>query len=206
MNRLLQKNLLLNKKNIIVGIFLSFFFAAINLDGNQYYSVSLMMCPALLFNAVVGKMCYMEDPPATQQFLLSLPISKRQIIFEKNILSYLCIITGLLIANISNIFINLLRSGEIQFQVNINIMMAIILIIYNTVYILLNYRFDYSKTRFTPYILLLLMFFLFKFGNNAVDVISLRKPILLVGVMAMVILLNYLILNAVTITKTKLAK
>ena len=165
-----------------------------------------MMCPALLFNAVVGKMCYMEQPPATQQFLLSLPISKRQIIFEKNILSYLCIITGLLIANISNIFINLLRSGEIQFQVNINIMMAIILIIYNTVYILLNYRFDYSKTRFTPYILLLLMFFLFKFGNNAVDVISLRKPILLVGVMAMVILLNYLILNAVTITKTKLAK
>lgn len=44
--------------------------------------------------------------------------------------------------------------------------MGIFLILYNTIYIFLNYKYDYSKTQFTPYILLGVMLVLFKFGGE----------------------------------------
>lgn len=186
-----------------MGILISIFFSSISIDGNQYYSVALMMCPALLFNSVVGKMCYMEDSLATQQFLLSLPISIHNIIFEKNILSYICILAGIGIANISSIIINLIRFKEIYFEININIIMAIVLIVYNTVYIILNYKFDYSKTRFAPYILLVFMFILFKFGNEIINIISLGKSIVLICIGVVIILLNYILLNYIAIDYRK---
>lgn len=195
MRKLLKKNLLLNKKNIIIGILIAFFFSSISIDGNRYYSVALMMCPALLFNSVVGKMCYMEDSLSTQQFLLSLPISIRDIVLEKNILSYICIVVGIGIANIGSIIINLIKFGTVYFEVNINIIIAMALIVYNTVYISLNYKFDYSKTRFTPYILLVFMFILFKFGSEIVGVISSGKTVILLCTGIIIIVANYMILN-----------
>lgn len=83
MRHLLWKNWLLHRKNIILGIVFAVFFSTITIDGAKYYTVSLMMCPALIFSWTVGKICYMEDSIATKQFLLSLPVSKWEIIFEK---------------------------------------------------------------------------------------------------------------------------
>ena len=170
---------MLNKKNIILGILVSFFFSIISIDGYKYYPVALMMCPSLLFSFIVGKMCYIEDPIATQQFLLSLPISKKDIVFEKNILSYVCVILGMFIANVGSFIIDMIFSREFYFDINMIIITSIFLIIYNTIYIGLNYKYDYSKTQFTPYILLVLMFVLFKFGNSILNAVSLSNTILL---------------------------
>jgi len=98
MKNLLTKYILLNKKNIMFGVLATVVYSFISFDEQRFYPVALLMCPSLLFTFVVGKMCYMEDPDATQQFLLSLPITKRDLVFEKNIVSYLCIAAGVAIA------------------------------------------------------------------------------------------------------------
>lgn len=66
MRKLLFKYVLLNRKNVMVGFVVAIFFSLINIDGHRYYPAALMMCPALLFSFVVGKMCYLEDSTATQ--------------------------------------------------------------------------------------------------------------------------------------------
>ncbi len=188
MRYLLWKNWLLYKKNIILGIVFAVFFSTITIDGAKYYTVSLMMCPALIFSWTVGKICYMEDSIATKQFLLSLPISKWEIIFEKNIVSYFCIIAGLLIANIDSVIIAGFKNMPMNVSWEMNMMMACFLIFYNTIYIFLNYWFDYSKVRFVPYIILFFMFVFFKFGNEMIEIVSSEKfifYILLIGVSAL---------------------
>lgn len=166
MINLLKKNWLLNKKNIVFGLLSSLFFSLINLDGDKYYTVAIMMCPSLLFSFVVGKMCYLEDSETTQQFLLSLPLTKEMIILEKLILSYLCIVIGCTINMISSMTICIAQKRVFYFNWNIIIIMSIFLIIYNTTYLVLNYKYDYFKTQFTPYILLGAMFILYKFGED----------------------------------------
>lgn len=52
------------------------------------------------------------------------------------------------------------------FSIDTIMIIACFLIAYNTIYIYLNYKFDYSKTHFTTYIILALMLILFKFGNE----------------------------------------
>lgn len=188
MRHLLWKNWLLHRKNIILGIVFAVFFSTITIDGAKYYTVSLMMCPALIFSWTVGKICYMEDSIATKQFLLSLPVSKWEIIFEKNIVSYFCIIVGLLIANIDSVVIAGFKNMPMNVSWEMNMMMACFLIFYNTIYIFLNYWFDYSKVRFVPYIILFFMFVFFKFGNEMIEIVSSEKfifYILLIGVSAL---------------------
>ena len=89
---LLRKNWLLYKKNIVLGVLFATFFSIITIDGAKYYTVSLMMCPSLMFSWTVGKICYMEDSNATRQFLLSLPVSKKDIINYEIILSFFSIL------------------------------------------------------------------------------------------------------------------
>ena len=142
MKNLLFKYVLLNKRNVIYGILAAVFFAAISIDGHRYYPVALMMCPSLLFSFVVGKMCYMEDSTS------------------------ICIVVGILIANTGGWIIAIMKSRAFYSDLPLMLAICIFLIIYNTVYIFLNYRYDYSKTQFTPYILLGLMLVLFKFGDE----------------------------------------
>lgn len=203
MIKLLNKNVLLNHKNIFLGILASVFFACISLDGYKYYPVALMMCPALLFTFVVGKMCYMEDSISTKQFLMALPITKKDLIFEKNILSYLCIVIGEVIANSVGILISVIKQQAPYFNFNLIIGMSIFVLLYNTLFIWLNYKYDYSKTQFTPYILLGMMLLLFKFGTNFLAKVSSKGPsfLSLCAIGAAAIFLNYIILEILSKNK-----
>ncbi len=194
MKNLLFKYVLLNKRNVIYGILAAVFFAAISIDGHRYYPVALMMCPSLLFSFVVGKMCYMEDSTSTRQFLLSLPVSRADTIFEKNIMSYICIVAGILIANTGGWIIAIMKNRAFYSDLPLMLAICIFLIIYNTVYIFLNYRYDYSKTQFTPYILLGLMLVLFKFGDELMDFFDNNLFIIWLGALCVAIGLNWYIL------------
>lgn len=76
MKKTFFKYLILNKKNILIGLLVSFIFSTIAFDDNKYYTVALLMVPSLLFSFVVGKVCYEEDSKSTKEFLLALPIKK----------------------------------------------------------------------------------------------------------------------------------
>ena len=124
------------------------------------------MVPSLLFSFIVGKMCYEEDSNSTKEFLLALPIQKQEIALEKNLIGQLCIILGITIVNSMFFIINSIKGRDGIFDIRLILLVACFLIVYNTTYINLNYKFDYSKTQFSSYVILILMLFLFKFGNE----------------------------------------
>jgi len=200
MVKLIKKNFTLNKMNFLFGILGALIFGSISLDGHRYYAVALMMCPSLLFTFTVGKMCYMEDSVASQQFLMALPVSKKDIVFEKNFWSYFSILIGLTIAISSSLIVDLLLAREFYYDINTTLVMAIFLIIFNTVYITLNYRYDYSKTQLTPSILLVFMIAFFKFGNDIINFVSLSNLSVLIALVLMVSGANYYILDKLALT------
>lgn len=175
MKKTFFKYLILNIKNILIGLLVSFIFCTIAFEdiSNKYYAVSLLMVPSLLFSFVVGKVCYEEDSKSTKEFLLALPIKKSSIVSEKNIIGQICIFVGFVIVHIMFYLISLIFSGKnMIFSFKVVFVIAIFLIIYNTIYIFLNYKFDYSKTQFASYIVFVFMLILFKFSNNLVSLIN----------------------------------
>lgn len=166
MKKIFYKYIYLNGKNIIYGLLSALFFSTIAFDSNKYYSVALLMVPSLLFSFIVGKMCYEEDSNSTKEFLLALPIQKQEIALEKNLIGQLCIILGITIVNSMFFIINSIKGRDGIFDIRLILLVACFLIVYNTTYINLNYKFDYSKTQFSSYVILILMLFLFKFGNE----------------------------------------
>lgn len=200
MSNLIKKNFVLNKLNILYGLLGALIFGSISLDGHRYYTVALMMCPSFLFTFTVGKMCYMEDSVASRQFLLALPISKKDIVHEKNFWSYFTIVLGIAIAILSSLVVDFFLKRDFYYDINTTVVMAIFLIIYNTVFIILNYRFDYSKTQLTPYILLFFMFVFFKFGSEIITFVSLSNLIVMMVIAVLIMVASYILLDKVAIS------
>lgn len=173
MKKTFFKYLILNKKNILIGLLVSFIFSTIAFDDNKYYTVALLMVPSLLFSFVVGKVCYEEDSKSTKEFLLALPIKKSSIVVEKNIIGQICIFVGFVIVHIMFYLINKIFKGtDVIFSFDVVLVISIFLIVYNNIYIFLNYKFDYSKTQFASYIVFVFMLILFKFSNNFLSLIN----------------------------------
>lgn len=169
---LLRKYFIMNRKNSLIGVAAAALFSCIIVEGAEYYAVSLLMSPSLLFSFIVGKLCYMEDESSTRIFLLSLPIGRKELILEKNIVSYGCIIAGLILSNLIFFAVDVIWGREIYFNLSVNLIMASFLIFYNSIYLVLNYSFDYSKTQFTSFIIMALMMVLFKFRKGVFYTVS----------------------------------
>lgn len=169
---LLRKYFIMNRKNSLIGVAAAVLFSCIIVEGAEYYAVSLLMSPSLLFSFIVGKLCYMEDESSTRIFLLSLPIGRKELILEKNIASYGCIIAGLILSNFIFFAVDVIWGREIYFNLSVNLIMASFLIFYNSIYLVLNYSFDYSKTQFTSFIIMALMMVLFKFRKGVFYTVS----------------------------------
>lgn len=169
---LLRKYFIMNRKNSLIGVAAAVLFSCIVVEGAEYYAVSLLMSPSLLFSFIVGKLCYMEDESSTRIFLLSLPIGRKELILEKNIASYGCIIAGLILSNFIFFAVDVIWGREIYFNLSVNLIMASFLIFYNSIYLVLNYSFDYSKTQFTSFIIMALMMVLFKFRKGVFYTVS----------------------------------
>lgn len=202
MSNLIKKNFVLNKMNFLYGLLGALIISSINLDGHRYYAVALMMCPFFLFTFTVGKLCYIEDSVASRQFLLALPISKRDIVHEKNFWSYFSIVTGLAIAILGSLLIDFILKRDFYYDINTTIVMAIFMIIHNTIYITLNYKFDYSKTQLTPYVLLVFMFVLFKFGSEIIAFMSSSNLIVMMVIAVLIMIVNYVFLDKVALSES----
>ncbi|MBZ4666270.1 MAG: hypothetical protein JG770_1523 [Mahella sp.] len=184
MKEIFNKYINLNKTNMVFGLLSACFFGLIAFDSNKYYPVALLMAPSLLFSFVVGKMCYEEDSKSTKEFLLSLPIVKNKIALEKNIVGQICIFIGFIIVHLMFFYVNvILKNTEMIFNIEMIFLVASFLIVYNTVYIFLNYKFDYSKTQFTSYIIVVLGLALFKFGNDSMALVNNLNSYILVAVL-----------------------
>ncbi len=193
MKNIINKYIYLNGRNVIFGLLSACFFSLIVLDSNKYYSVALIMAPSLLFSFVVGKMCYEEDSKSTKEFLLSLPMIKGNIVLEKNIVGQICILVGMILVNGIFLMVNILRNTAPIFDIRSILIIWIFLIVYNTIYVFLNYRLNYSKTQFTTYIIVALMLVLFKFGNNFIITINSINIYLLIIIVVVVSYISLII-------------
>lgn len=164
-----MKYLYLNRRNVLIGLGTAAVFGFIFLDSLDFYAVALMMGPMLLFNFAVGKMCYMEDSAGTKQFLLSLPMEKEELVLEKNIAAWLCLAAGMLAIHVMDILIGLLKYGRIYINAGTILGMSAFLLIYYTVYLFLNYVFDYSRTQFVSCLLVVFMLGFYKFRKEIVQ-------------------------------------
>lgn len=64
------------------------------------------------------------------------------------------------------------KGTDVIFSFDVVLVISIFLIVYNNIYIFLNYKFDYSKTQFASYIVFVFMLILFKFSNNFLSLIN----------------------------------
>ncbi len=186
MYKLLKKSFLINKRNFIFGIAVSLLFASIQYDGIKYYPTALAMCPLTLLTFWIDKLCYVEDKTATRVFLLSLPISKYDLIKEKNIIAYSCIFLGMAIVHLVGIIIHLMLGIEVLYSIELILLFSMIVLVYSTIYIFLNYKYDYSKVKFAPFLMLIIMLLLFKNGNLINE--------LSVGVSSLIVMLLFALL------------
>ena len=200
MNKILKKYIYLNNKNILIGFFVALFFSTIAYDGNKYYFTGLLMVPSFLFSFIIGKMCYTESLGSTREFLLSLPIGKKSLIIEKYIGSIFCSCTGIFLVNLIFYLINnILFSKNFSPNLNACLIVLIFLMFYNNTYIYINYRFDYSKTQLTTYIILILMIFLFKFGWDLMFNIQKINSYILILFLILVSFISFGLLNNIKI-------
>lgn len=193
MINLIRKTMVINKKYVLIAVLASCFFSSISLDGNKYYTVALMMCPALLFVFVVGKVCYIEGNNATRSFLDTLPVAKKHIILEKNILGLISIALGLAIAQCGGYIFDLVLHRPFYTDTTLILYMGCFMVAFTTLYLILNYLINYSAAQTTTYGLAVLMAILFKYGKviQSMDLHFSLGFIMLLGIL----IVNYLVFN-----------
>lgn len=155
MRYLIIKDIEFNKKYCILGLIAAFGFSFIILDGVKYEFASYFMVPALLFSLMIGKMCHMEDTISVYSFLKSLPCKKRDLVVSKYIESFGTIIISYCIFVISNIVLSIFTEKQYDLTSSIMLYMFSMIIIYNSIYLYLNYRFNYSIAQQTSFILII---------------------------------------------------
>ncbi|ADQ39792.1 hypothetical protein Calkr_0227 [Caldicellulosiruptor acetigenus I77R1B] len=158
MIQLIKKDICFNIRQVIFGLLASIFFASIIFDSERFSIMAILMVPSLLFSFLVGKMCYMEDRRSVYNLLKSLPISKKYIVISKYIESYLTIILGCVILEIFNIIAAYFKKPQYPLLSNISLIILSAIIIYNSFYLFLNFKYNYSQAQKTIYIIIILYF------------------------------------------------
>lgn len=166
MLNLLWKDIQFNKKQILIGILSALFFSSIILDGQKYSFVGVLMIPSLLFTFMVGKMCHVEDQKSVAHFLSSLPIKKSEIVMSKYIMSYMSLSVGILIMVSVNFVAHFFIPAYYDVFSSVSLTIMAFVIVYNSIYLYLNFKLSYAHAQQTVYVLLFMMIFCFSiFGK-----------------------------------------
>ena len=91
----------------------------------------------------------------------------------KSIAGQLCIVLGIIAVYVMLKIANVIFSrADIMPDINVVLVIVCILIVYNTIYIYLYYKFGESKAQILSYIMFGLIIILFKFGNEFIELVS----------------------------------
>lgn len=169
MKYLIIKDIRFNQRYFLLGLIVAFGFTFIILDGIKYEVASYFMVPSLLFSLMVGKMCHMEDTISVYNFLKSLPCKKRNIVVSKYIESFGTIVISYLIFAMSNVVLSNFTKNQYNLTSSLMLYMFSIVIIYNSIYLYLNYKFNYSTAQQTNFILIMVYIAILSGGQYIKD-------------------------------------
>lgn len=166
MLNLLWKDLFFNKRQIAIGIISALLFSMIIVDGERFSSIGILMIPSLLFTFMVGKMCHVEDQKSVFHFLSALPIKKSDIVMSKYVLSYVSLLLGLFIMLGTNTISHFFIEASYQLFSTSSFMIIAFVIVYNGVYLYLNFKFSNVQAQHTIYIILAAMILGYSFTGK----------------------------------------
>ena len=166
MLNLLWKDFYFNKRQIALGILFALGFSVIIADGQQFSSSGILMIPSLLFSFMVGKMCQVEDQKSVFHFLSSLPVKKSEMVMSKFVMSYVSLLLGLLIMLGANVIAKFFTEASYQLLSMSSLMILAFVIVYNGVYLFINFKFGYAQAQHTIYVILAAMILCFSLTGN----------------------------------------
>lgn len=165
MLNLIYKDIYFNLKQVLLGVLAAIGFSLIILDGEKYSLVPMLMVPSLLFSLMIGKVCNIEDKRSVYNYLRSLPIKKSYIVISKYIESYLVMILGYIILAAVNFVIGFFIDSQYDLTSSIILITFSIVIIYNSLYLYMNFKFSNAQAQQSVYVLMVLYFLTFS-GYN----------------------------------------
>lgn len=158
MINLILKDIYFNTQQVCFGFLTALIFSSIILDSAGLGMLSILMVPSLLFSFIVGKMCHMEDKTSVYNYLKSLPIKKSYIVISKFIESYLILIIAYLMLIAVNFGISFFVRARYDLTSSITLIVFSIVIIYNSMYLFLNFKYSYAQAQQTVYVLMIIYF------------------------------------------------
>lgn len=167
MIKLFRKSIILNKKNIFLGILISTIISLVRYEPSEKaFIFATILSPLSLFYDFVGKLMYSEGIKPSEKFLLTLPTSKKDLILEKNYLAYISIVGGIFISLISGFLFSTILNIHNYFNIGIVMTVFSANLLYCTTYIYLNYVYNYHTAQKSSFIIIIFLFIIVRLFKN----------------------------------------
>lgn len=167
MKNLIFKEIQFNKKNVILSVIIPLVSTIlIGFDNGNYGLMAFYMSWILSFNFFVGKSCYADEQGSTLNYLKTLPIKVGNIVNIKFFLTLTTMIQGWGIVYISNFMLTTLgRNGHVV-NYKLIILLLSIHLLYCGLYLYLFYRFNYSATQYSFFVVFVVLLLTKMLGSN----------------------------------------
>ena len=192
--QLIWKDIQFNFQFFILSVLFAIFGAIPILGGPGYSLAVFLMGPAAIFTVFIRRTCHVEDTFYSKNFLKSLPISKKEVVQGKFILSYLTFIPGLLVVFFSHLIYKTFFQMSLQINLGFAFILLSILIITFGLYLFLYFKYDCSIAHYSTYLIALFYFVLFKFRTFFVGI---QETNVYLGISAIIIavIVNYIFMK-----------
>ena len=192
--QLIWKDIQFNYPFFILSVLLAIFGATTILGGPDCSFSVFFVGPAAIFTVFIRRACHVEDTSYSKNFLKALPISRRNIVQGKFVLSYLTFIPGLLVVFFSHLIYKTFFQMSLQINLGFAFILLSILIITFGLYLFLYFKYDCSVAHYSTYLIAFFYFTLFKFRDFFVGIQE-TNVYLGIGAIIIAVIVNYIFMK-----------
>jgi ABC-2 type transport system permease protein len=169
MIQLILKDINFNKKNIYISTLVCLVgYYLISQDGERFKVLACTLIPLLMFNFIIGKLCFIEDRDKVFKYIQALPIKKSHFVTAKYLESLLVLVLSFAFIFAENYFLKILKRQFFNLEFEYTILIFSVMLIYVGIFIFLYFRFNYqvaNQTLIVFYILCLMAYKLVELLN-----------------------------------------
>lgn len=157
MIQLILKDFNFNKKNIYISFLMCLIgFYLISQDGQRYKILACTLIPLLLFNFIIGKLCFVEDRDKVFKYIQALPIKKSHFVIAKYFEGFVVLVVSFVFIFIENFILKILNKNYFNLDLQYALLIFSIMLIYVGIFFFLYFRFNYQVANQT-----LVVFYIF---------------------------------------------
>jgi hypothetical protein len=148
----------------------------------------------VIFTVFIRRSCYVEDTSYSKNFLKLLPVSKKHIVQEKFLLSYLTFIPSLLVFFVSSFIYQFFFHMSFQIDITSVLIVLSLLIVYFGLYLFLYFKFDFSIAQYSTFLIAIFYFIILKFQEFFIGSQG-TQFYFGIAVVAVAVLVNYIFMK-----------